>query len=140
MKVFLDTNVLVSATATRGLCADVFRLTIEHYQLVISEHLLTELERTLRTKFRAPKDLIDDTIWLLRQDTLLAAAEPLVSIDLKHRGDRLVLSAAINGGADVFITGDHELLELGKLRGVAVLSPRQFWEKERGQQGARRVQ
>ena len=66
MRVFLDTNVLASATATRGLCADVFRSTTEFHELVISEHLLTELERTLRTKFKAPPDLIADALWLLR--------------------------------------------------------------------------
>ena len=42
MRVFLDTNVIASATATRGLYADVFRFTTEFHELVISEHLLIE--------------------------------------------------------------------------------------------------
>ena len=65
MRVFLDTNVLVSATASRGLCADVFRTAIEFHELVVSEHLFEELTRILRTKFDAPDDLIAETVWLL---------------------------------------------------------------------------
>ena len=44
MRVFLDTNVIASATATRGLCADLFRTVIEFHQLVISDHLLEEIK------------------------------------------------------------------------------------------------
>lgn len=134
MRVFLDTNVLASATATRGLCADVFRFTTEFHQLVISEHLLTELERTLRTKFKAPDDLIADTIWLLRQDTIIAPAEPLSTIELKDKGDVLIVSCAINGQARILVTGDKEIQDLHQIGALEILSPRQFWEKQRGQQ------
>ena len=133
MRVFLDTNVIASATATRGLCADVFRYTTEFHELVISEHLLNELERTLRAKFKAPPDLISDILWLLRQDTLLAASEPLYTLDLKDRGDVAIASAAIHGGAALLITGDKELLGLRKVGTLEILSPRQFWERQRGQ-------
>jgi putative PIN family toxin of toxin-antitoxin system len=134
MRVFLDTNVLASATATRGLCADVFRFTTEFHQLVVSEHLLTELERTLRTKFKAPEELIADTIWLLRQDTILAPAEPLSTIGLKDKGDVVIVSCAINGLADFLVTGDKELQDLQRISALEILSPRQFWNKQRGQQ------
>jgi hypothetical protein len=35
MKVMLDTNVLASAVATRGLCADVLRAVLAEHELVI---------------------------------------------------------------------------------------------------------
>jgi putative PIN family toxin of toxin-antitoxin system len=133
MRVFLDTNVLASAAATRGLCADVFRFTVEFHELVISAHLLAELERTLRVKFKIPVDLIADTIWLLRQDTILAPAEPLAALGLKDKGDVIIVSCAINGGAGVLVTGDVEILSLQRVGALEILSPRQFWEKQRGQ-------
>lgn len=133
MRVFLDTNVLASATATRGLCADVFRFTAEFHELVISEDLLTELERTLRLKFKAPNDLIADMLWLLRQDTILASAEPISELRLKDRRDMAIVSAAINGGAQLLVTGDKEILDLKKVGPLEMLSPREFWEKHRGQ-------
>jgi len=39
VKVFLDTNILVSATATRGLCADVLREVLASHQLIVSDPL-----------------------------------------------------------------------------------------------------
>ena len=45
MKVFLDTNVIASATATRGLCADLFRTVIESHDLVVPDCLIVVLKR-----------------------------------------------------------------------------------------------
>lgn len=44
MRVALDTNVLVSAVATRGLCADVFNLVLAEHHLVVSVTVLSELQ------------------------------------------------------------------------------------------------
>ena len=62
MKVFLDTNVLVSAVATRGLCADVLREVLVSHQLVISSPLLNELTNILHSKFGIPFDVITEFI------------------------------------------------------------------------------
>ena len=50
MRVFLDTNVLVAAFATRGLCADVFRLVLAEHELLVSPALIEEVTRTLTKK------------------------------------------------------------------------------------------
>ena len=54
MRVFLDTNVLVSAFATRGLCADLFELGLPGHELIVSRAVLRELERALRQKLKLP--------------------------------------------------------------------------------------
>ena len=129
MRVFLDTNVLASAAATRGLCADVLREVLASHELLISAQVLGELKRVLRIKFGLPHDLIDDFMSLLNQDTVLAkpGATPLVQI--KDEDDLPILSAAVSGGADVFVTGDNELLGIRQVEEVVILSPREFWEK-----------
>ena len=129
MKVFLDTNVLASAAATRGLCADVLREVIASHDLIISEYVLTELKRVLRSKFGVGMDLIDEFIWLLHQDTVLSQPAALPIIDLQDKDDLPILGAAIAAGADVLVTGDKELLELGHIEDLEIVSPRQFWEK-----------
>ena len=48
MKIALDTNVLVSAVAARGLCADVFNLVLAERQLVVCETVLAEVRRVLK--------------------------------------------------------------------------------------------
>lgn len=137
MRVFLDTNVLASAAATRGLCADVLREVLTSHELLTSEHVLNELKQVLVTKFRVRQDLINDFISLMRQDTVLAQPGQLPRIALKDTDDLLILSAAISGAADVLVTGDRELLDQGQVEHLAILSPREFWEKLKAQQQRR---
>ena len=47
MKIFLDTNVLASAFATRGLCADVVREIIDSENLIVSQQVLDELKEVI---------------------------------------------------------------------------------------------
>ncbi len=44
MRVFLDTNVLVSAFAARGICADLLELVLLEHDLIIGRHVLGELD------------------------------------------------------------------------------------------------
>ena len=134
MRVFLDTNVIASATATRGLCADVLRTVIEFHDLVVSEHLIEELRRVLKDKFGASPALIADVVWLLQQETLASHATPLRDVLLPDPADVAIVSSALNGAADVLVTGDKEILALGRIGSLEILTPRQFWDKERGQQ------
>jgi uncharacterized protein len=137
MKVFLDTNVLASAAATRGLCADVLRLVFASHQLFISEQVLKKLKRILRFKFGVSQDLIDDFISLLQQDTVLTKPAQVPGVELQDKDDLFILAAAIAAGAEVLVTGDKELLRLGHIEGLEILSPRQFWEKLKAQQQRR---
>jgi len=133
VRVFLDTNVLASAVATRGLCADVLREVLASHELVTSAHVLSELKRVLRTKFDVPQDMIDDFISLMRQDTVLAQPGQHPTIAIHDQDDLPILSAAISAGADVFVTGDQELLDISQIENLAILSPRQFWETLKAQ-------
>jgi len=133
MKVFLDTNVLASAAATRGLCADVLREVFASHELFISDQVLAELRRVLRLKFGVGQDLIDDFIWLLEQDSVRAQPAQLPRIELKDRDDLAIVGAAIAAGVEVLVTGDKELLDLGRFVNLEVLSPRQFWERLKAQ-------
>src|SRR4030042_2026119 len=99
MKVFLDTNVLISAVATRGLCADVLREVLIHHRLIISAPLLTELKRALRKKVGVPEELIDQLVEMLQQDSHLSTSSSLADIDIQDRDDLVILSNALNAKA-----------------------------------------
>jgi putative PIN family toxin of toxin-antitoxin system len=133
MKVFLDTNVLASAATTRGLCADVVREVFASHDLFISDQILNELKGVLRTKFGVGQDLIDDFIELLKQDTILTSPTQLPDVELQDKDDLPIVGAAIAAGADVLVTGDKELLDLGHVNNLDILSPRQFWERLKAQ-------
>ena len=129
MKVFLDTNVLASAVATRGLCADVFREVIHNEELISSEYVLDELQKVLTVKFKLPLHITAEAIALIKIDSVIAC--PITGIEclIEDENDIPILSAAVTGKADVFITGDKLLLGLKKIGSMEILSPREFWRK-----------
>jgi len=132
MRVFLDTNVIASAIATRGLCADVLRSAIEFHELVVSEHLLGELRRILKDKFGALPGSIADVVDLLHQDTIMADSSPLLDLALKDIADIAIITSAVNGGAELLVTGDKEMLTVKRVGALDIITPRQFWERVKG--------
>ncbi len=137
MKVFVDTNVLVSAIAARGLCADVVREVLASHDLVVSEQVLNEVGRVLRAKLGAGADPVADYVRLLRQGSVMARPGRVPAVEIRDREDLPILAAATAARAEVFVTGDRELLELGAVEGVEILSPRQFWERLRSRKPRR---
>jgi putative PIN family toxin of toxin-antitoxin system len=127
VKVFLDTNVLVAALATRGLCADVVRLVISRHELLLVPIVVRELEGALTGKLGIPADRVDTMLAFLRDfvivDVNLGNAPALL---LRDPDDVEVARSAIAVGAEVLVTGDRDLLE-AELP-IRVLSPRGFWE------------
>lgn len=135
MRVLLDTNVIVSAVTTRGLCADVFRAVLSDHDLVTCGKVLNEVQRILRSKFSVPAELVAEYIELLSHDTLIAEPEGTVVVSIKDRDDAEIVAAAIAAGAQVLVTGDAELQRMRLVQGVSILSPRAFWEKLKARQG-----
>ena len=130
MKVLLDSNVIIAAFAARGLCRDLFEVCVENHVLLISDDLLTEIERNLIRKVRVPPEIAADIVQYLRRvATLQAITDTEVESDACRDADDLkILALAIQGSADCIVTGDPDLLILKKFRGIPILTPRGFWE------------
>lgn len=127
MRVFLDTNVLVSAFATRGLCADLFRHILAEHELVIGDVVLDELTRVLATRFEMPAAAIAEITTFLRQyPSVPRPAEPS-PLPVTDVDDGWVLASAVDGEADVLVTGDKDLLSVADQAPVRILDPRGFW-------------
>lgn len=130
MRVFLDTNVLVSAFTTRGLSADVLRLVLSEHTLVTGEVNLEEFRRVLRTRMDAPVAIVDEAEQLLREQEVVPKPAVPSSVDIRDPDDAWILASAVAGSADVIVTGDRDLLSLGSTP-MRILSPRDFWELNR---------
>ena len=87
MKVFLDTNVLASAFATRGLCSDVLREVFASHDLYTSLEVLEELRSVLKNKFGFPEDLIKKIFLLLQREAKTACTQEQVEIHIKDKSD-----------------------------------------------------
>lgn len=87
MKVFADTNFLISAFATRGLSVDVFQLILSEHELVLGEFILTEFKRVILTKIKLPEKYIDEVEQLLRQFDVQEIPENKSEIIIRDQDD-----------------------------------------------------
>jgi len=129
VRVLLDTNVLVSAVATRGLCADVFRAVLAVHELVTCAKVLQEVRRILRIKFGVPEQLIAEYLELIGQEAIMAESEDLSDLPIQDKDDVEIVAAAISARAEVLVTGDHELQSPKNIGQLRIISPRAFWEE-----------
>ncbi len=127
MKVVLDTNVLVAAFATRGLCADVVRLTLAAHEMIVSETVLTELGRSLARKIGLPERDVRSVVSFVRQQATVAP-RATAKVAVRDPKDAPILAAALACGADVLVTGDRDLLDLEGPVGIRIVCPRGFWQ------------
>ena len=132
MRVCLDTNVLVSAFTTRGICEDVLNVVLAEHQLVLGEAVLAEIRRVLSTKMRMQSELVEEAVAFLRREAIIVSSAPTLQLDLRDPDDVVVLSEAVAGLAEVVVTGDRDLLDVKEMLPLPVLSPRGFWERLHG--------
>lgn len=128
MIVAFDTNVLVSAVATRGLCADLLHATLAEHQLVVGETALAELRQALLQKLRLPGAVADEMESFLRWHATIMPRTSALDVRGLDHGDLAILSESIAGKADALVTGDQALLAIGAHATMKILSPRGFWE------------
>ena len=128
MRVLLDTNVLVAAVISRGLCAELLATVIQTHVWLTTSAIEGELDRVLREKFpghgkaiRSFLEIVDAEAVELPQPGDPLDPPPIDPDDVPH------LVAAVEGRADLFVTGDRELHELGRFCAVPIVSPRQAW-------------
>jgi len=129
LRVFLDTNVLVSAFTTRGLCADLLNSVLAERQLVLGEAVLTELRRVLSKKMGVPDGTIEEAEAFLRREAAVVSHAAAHGVSIRDKDDVLVLGQAIEALADVLVTGDRDLLDIAQESPIGVLSPRGFWDR-----------
>lgn len=128
MRVFLDTNVLVSGLATRGLCADVIRLVLAEHQVIIADVVLNELKRVLKHKIHLPGEQIQEILAFLESQTVQPKPISPFPIPVRDEDDQWVLASALAAKADVLVTGDKDLLDVAEeVRNLTITDPRGFW-------------
>jgi len=132
MRSVVDTNVLVSAAAfpasvPRQAASRVLRQGV----LLLSEATLDELREVLsRPKFDRYVSSEDRALFLAQLKGV-ADIVPIVQLvrECHDPTDNKFLEVALNGRADVIITGDTDLLGMNPWRGITILSPAHFLGK-----------
>ena len=128
MKLVLDSNVIIAAFATRGLCHELLELCLSEHQIILSKPILKECRNKFTFKLKLPELLVDEIEEHLFQSSQLVVPIPLDHPVCRDPQDDMVIGTALAGQAKVIVTGDKDLLEIKKSFGIKILSPREFWE------------
>lgn len=99
------------------------------YSLAVSQHIITELDRTFAQPYfqqRLTPEEIANALAALHTDAQFTALTVSVSGVATHLEDDLVLATALSAGADFLVTGDAKVQAIGNYQGVTVVSPRAF--------------
>jgi predicted nucleic acid-binding protein len=131
VRVFFDTNVLVSAFLARGLCADLLRLVLREHSLVSSVVVLAELRDVLSRKGKLPPAQIGAIETFLRAQPIAPRPEQTLPLGLVDADDEWVLASAVLAETDLCVTGDQGLLAC-PMPPLPLLTPRACWQHLRG--------
>lgn len=132
MRAVIDTNVLASALIRRqGVSGQVLRhLRDGSFTIVYSVPLLMEMVEVLsRPQIQQKYHILPDDITALIN--LVRLRGELVSPDLvidacRDPKDNRFLEAAVEGEADVIVSGDADLLDMGEFEKIPILRVSEF--------------
>ena len=132
MKVFLDTNVLLSALISNGIChellialknthPDVF----DRNSCFTCQRVLLELKEHLPTKFKW--SVLDTAAAITAfSDEYTLAPPAYTTVPCKDEDDGWILADAQLASCDYFITGDKVVLALYNVGSMRVCTPREM--------------
>lgn len=132
-RIVADTNCLVSRLLLPdSVPAKAVRKVVDEDQLLISDATLEELADVLSRRKFDPYVSVEDRQEFIR---VLNRVAERVSITLPVKAcrdprDDKFLEVAINGEADLIVTGDKDLLSLHPFRGMKIITPREYTARE----------
>jgi putative PIN family toxin of toxin-antitoxin system len=129
MRCVVDTNVLVSAIVfPSSVPRQAVDKALSEDVLLFSEFTMDELKEVLfRSKFDRYVSREERALFLAQLGSI-AEFVPIIRLvrECRDPKDDKFLEAALNGRADVIISGDADLLSLNPWRDVAILTPAKF--------------
>ena len=128
MRVVADTNVLISALLFGGSSEQIFLAGLRgEIQLITSLPLLNELERVLKKKFKFDVYLVREILEEVKYVMEIVEITSRIDVISNPEEDNRVLECAIDGRAEMIVTGDTKhILPLKEYRGIKILSPSEF--------------
>lgn len=134
MRVVLDTNVLIDGF-NDDFCSEaklIDAVMAGSLTAIASSKMVNEYRLILRR-------LIDDREYRTKLENFFAMLEDadpeFVDAVIDDQEDMKFLEAAIGGEADVVVTSDKHLLDVGEVDGVRVITPDEAWRRAEDEAG-----
>lgn len=125
LRVVLDTNVLVSGLIMLGKPRELLSMiSRREATLVLSKEILNELGKVTRRKKLteyATEEQVERFVESLERIAEFVEPESHLEVADDPKDD-IVINAAIDGEADLIVSGDHHILSLKEFRGIKIVS------------------
>lgn len=129
IKVVLDTNILISGIGFKGNPRAILALVLDNKIIVItSQVLLAELREVILKKFSKLETQLLIIEKQIKEKFIVVQPKRTLNV-VRDKDDNRVLEAAVEGNCGFIITGDQDLLELGKYGTIKIVTPTQFLEE-----------
>jgi putative PIN family toxin of toxin-antitoxin system len=128
MRVVLDANVLVSAfIRSQGRVTPLWHAArARRYRLVISQAIATEVIETLREDFGWEERRLLNRLRLMIRTGEFVTPRVVVDAIKDDPDDNRVLECAVEGKADLIVSGDRHLRRLKSYAGIPIVRPIDF--------------
>jgi len=130
MRLVLDTNVLIAAFISHGLCNELLEHCVLNHEVVLSKFILDELKEKLTDKFKFTIREANGVVRLLKSRCAVVGTSDLPSPVSRDPDDDNIIATAIAGNCRCIVTGDKDLLDLEQVGTVLIVSPSRFWQIE----------
>src|SRR3990172_6078253 len=128
MIVVFDTNVLIAAIITEGICSKLLhRARAGEFSLVSCPFIMQELRRILSKKFHLDQDEITSSLEPI-SEALSKVIEHSIKVKdvCRDADDDNIIACAVAAKADYLVTGDSDLLDFKSYEDVKIITPRGF--------------
>ena len=130
MRIVFDTNVLIAAFISHGVCSELLEHCIRCHKIVASKFILTEFSDKLIAKFNFSRYEVSKATQLLISRLMIVTQKELERNVCRDAKDDFILGTATEGRCKCIISGDKDLLILKKYKGIDIISPQDFWNYE----------
>lgn len=131
MRLLLDTNVLIAAFISRGVCSELVEDCLVNHTVCVSESIMEEFSHALADKFGFTAESVQRAVRFLEGNCEIITHGPLETPVCRDPDDDHVLAAAVAGSVECIVSGDQDLLVLERFEGVPIIKPADFWKFEK---------
>jgi putative PIN family toxin of toxin-antitoxin system len=128
VRAVFDTNVLIAAFLTEGLCSGLLiRARKQAFNLVLCDDIIREFEGVLSRKFKLASADISEILSIVSEaaSEIIHKLGPIPNI-CRDPNDDMIIACAIDAAADYIVTGDEDLLILKRYKDIVIINPRNF--------------
>ena len=128
MRVLFDTNVLIAAFISEGVCAKLMRRARKRqFSLVSNRAILEEFQDVLIRKFSATRRESQEALQVIIEAVeAVTQSEQAVTGVCRDPEDDRILGCALAGKVDYLVTGDEDLLVMKQFKAIRIITPRDF--------------